>query len=294
MLAENLHRADLTAVEEADGYAQLAAFDWTAEQIATRVGRKTERVRHGLAVAALPDRVRPKVAAGEWTLEHGAAVEEFADDEHALARLAKVTGPYLHFALAEERAKRDRKTRAAETRQRLADDGVRIITKPKTFPWGSAAIELDRLTDDKGRRLTLGKHRRCAGHAAIIDADGSPIFVCQHPKDYGHQTPPGYQHRSREEAQAEAAEAEARRQFEHDWTVATEARRSFLREYLAQRGKAPAGTLRTATEAALRLPGPPRPSTSTRSPTSSASPPTTPTPPSARLRPGPARTASRC
>ena len=34
MLAENLHRADLTAVEEADGYAQLAAFDWTAEQIA--------------------------------------------------------------------------------------------------------------------------------------------------------------------------------------------------------------------------------------------------------------------
>ena len=198
--------------------------------------------------------MRPKVAAGEWTLEHGAAVEEFADDEHALARLAKVTGPYLHFALAEERAKRDRKTRAAETRQRLADDGVRIITKPKTFPWGSAAIELDRLTDDKGRRLTLGKHRRCAGHAAIIDADGSPIFVCQHPKDYGHQTPPGYQHRSREEAQAEAAEAEARRQFEHDWTVATEARRSFLREYLAQRGKAPAGTLRTATEVLYGFP----------------------------------------
>lgn len=31
ILAENLHRADLTPVEEADGYAQLAAFDWTAD-----------------------------------------------------------------------------------------------------------------------------------------------------------------------------------------------------------------------------------------------------------------------
>jgi ParB family chromosome partitioning protein len=247
MLAENLHRADLTPVEEADGYAQLAAFDWTAEQIATRVGRKPQRVRHGLAVAGLPEQVRPKVAAGEWTLEQAAGVEEFAGDEKAMARLAKATGHYLHFALAEERDKRDRKARAMETRQQLADHGVRIIAKPKDFPWYSVAVPLDQLTEAAGRRLTAGKHRRCPGHAAVVDTDGTPIFLCQHPRDYDHQTPPGYRHRSREEAEAEHAEAEARRQFAHDWTVATEARRSFLREYLARRGKAPAGTLRVAT-----------------------------------------------
>jgi ParB family chromosome partitioning protein len=136
--------------------------------------------------------VRPKVAAGEWTLEQAAAVEEFAHDEKALARLAKVTGPYLHFALTDERDKRDRKTRGAETRQHLADQGVRVITKPKDFPWYSIAVPLDRLTDDKDRRLTPGKHRRCPGHAAIIDSDGTPIFLCQHPKDYGHQTAASY------------------------------------------------------------------------------------------------------
>jgi hypothetical protein len=43
------------------------------------------------------------VADGEWTLED-AAVEEFAGDKQALARLAKVTGHGLHWALAEERA----------------------------------------------------------------------------------------------------------------------------------------------------------------------------------------------
>lgn len=72
-------------------------------------------------------------------------------------------------------------------------------------------------------------------------------LVCQHPKEYDHQTPPGYRHKTREEAEAEQAEHEARKQREQDWAVATEARRSFLREYLAQRGKAPAGTLRIAT-----------------------------------------------
>jgi ParB/RepB/Spo0J family partition protein len=247
MLAENLHRADLTAVEEAEGYAQLAAFDWTPEQIAARTGRRTDRVRQGLAVAKLPEEVRPRVADGEWTLEQAAGVEEFADDEKAVARLARVSGSYLHYALADERARRDGKAKATETRVRLADQGVRIIPKPKDLPWGSAAVELDRLIDNKGRKLTPGKHRRCAGHAAIVDTDGTPIFVCQHPKEYDHQTPPGYQHKTREEAEAEHAEHEARKQQEQDWAVATEARRSFLREYLAQRGKAPAGTLRTAT-----------------------------------------------
>jgi ParB/RepB/Spo0J family partition protein len=247
MLAENLHRQDLTAVEEADGYAQLAAFDWTAEQIAARVGRKTDRVRHGLAVAALPDKIRPKVADGEWTFEQAAGIQEFVEDEKALAQLAKATGPYLHYALADERARRDRKTKASETRQRLADQGVRIITKPKDFPWSSVAVSLDQLTDEQDRRLTPGKHRRCPGHAAIIDTDGTPIFVCQHPKDYGHQTPAAYRHQSREEVEAARAEADARKQFEQDWAVATEARRPFLREHLARRGKAPAGSLRTAT-----------------------------------------------
>jgi hypothetical protein len=161
MLAENLHRQDLTAVEEADGYAQLAAFDWTAEQIAARVGRKTDRVRHGLAVAPLPNKIRPKVADGEWTLEQAAGVEEFVEDEKALARLAKATGSYLHYALADERARRDRRNWASETRQRLADQGVRVITKPKDFPWSSVAVSLDQLTDEQDRRLTPGKHRRC-------------------------------------------------------------------------------------------------------------------------------------
>ena len=92
-------------------------------------------------------------------MEQAAGIQEFVEDEKALAQLAKATGPYLHYALADERARRDRKTKASETRQRLADHGVRIITKPKDFPWSSVAVSLDQLTDEQDLRLTPGKHR---------------------------------------------------------------------------------------------------------------------------------------
>jgi ParB family chromosome partitioning protein len=61
MLAENLHRRDLTNLEEAAGYEQLSMFDgWTPERIASRVGRPVEHVRAGLAAAKVSDQLRPK------------------------------------------------------------------------------------------------------------------------------------------------------------------------------------------------------------------------------------------
>lgn len=244
MLAENLHRADLTAVEEADGYAHLAAFDWTPDQIAKRTGRKVERVRHGLAAAVLPDDVRPHVAEGSLTLEQAAALDEFSEDPKALARLLKAaeSGYGIHYALADERAKKADSERKAEAKQTLADEGTRIVAKPKGSPWGTVEVELEQLTDPNGRKLTTKKHRSCPGHAAFIDRDGSAVHICQHHKEWGHGTPAGYRHLSTEEA------AEAQRAFAEAWAVATEARRSFLREHLTRRGKAPAGTLRIAIE----------------------------------------------
>ena len=78
MLAENLHRRDLSAVEEAGGYAQLAMFDgWTPERIARRLGRPVDRVRAGVAAAEVSAELRPKVVDGALTLEQAAAIEEF-------------------------------------------------------------------------------------------------------------------------------------------------------------------------------------------------------------------------
>jgi ParB family chromosome partitioning protein len=167
-----------------------------------------------------------------------------------MARLLKASesGYGIHYALADERSKKQRRERKVETKAALTKSGVHIVSKPKGFPWGTVEVAIDRLTDDKGKALTVKKHAKCPGHAAFIDTDGNAVYVCRHPKDWGHVTPSDYRHMTDEEAAAAEAEAEARRAFEEAVTVATEARRSFLGEYLTQRGKAPNGTLRTAAE----------------------------------------------
>ena len=249
MLAENLHRRDLTGLEEAAGYAQLSAFEgWTPERIASRLGRPVERVRAGVGAAGLPVVLGSKVAEGALTLEQAAAIEEFAGEGKAYQRLVKAAEypPGLHYALAAERDKRAVTVRKEQARRELAGDNVRVIAKPKDFPWSAVAVRVTELTAPSGRLLTVKRHRSCPGHAAFLDEQGEPVFVCRHPKDWGHGTPASYRHRSKAEVQEEEEAAQARREQEQALAIADEARLSFLKEYLARKGRPPAGTLRSA------------------------------------------------
>ena len=239
MLAENLHRRDLTGLEEAAGYEQLSMFDgWTPERIAGRVGRPVEHVRAGLAAAKVSDQLRPKVVDGALTLEQAAAIEAHADDAKAYQRLLRAASypPGLHHALADERHKRDVADRKTATRRELADAGVRVIGKPTNFPWSSVEARVTELTTPDGELLTPEAHASCPGHAAFIDDTGEAVFVCQHPKDWNHSTPPSYRHRSKAEIQAAEEAAQARREQDEALKVADEARASFLHEYLSPQG----------------------------------------------------------
>jgi ParB family chromosome partitioning protein len=249
MLAENLHRRDLTRLEEAAGYGQLSMFDgWNPERIASRVGRPVEHVRAGLAAAKVSDQLRPKVVDGALTLEQAAAIEAYAVDAKAYQRLLRAASypPGLHHALADERHKRDVADRKTATRRQLADAGVRVIGKAKNFPWSSVEARVTELTTPDGELLTPEAHASCPGHAAFIDDTGEAVFVCQHPKDWNHGTPAGYAHRSKAEVQAAEEAAQARRQQDEALKVADEARASFLQDYLSRKGRPAAGTLRTA------------------------------------------------
>jgi ParB/RepB/Spo0J family partition protein len=251
MLAENLHRRDLTKLEEAAGYEQLSMFDgWTPERIAGRVGRTVEQVRVGLAAAKVSAELRPKVVDGGLTLEQAAAIEAYAADPKAYQRLLRAANypPGLHHALADERHRREVADRKTITRRELADAGVRIIGKPKNFPWSSVEARITDLTNADGELLTVETHTSCPGHAAFVDDDGQAVFVCQHPKDWRHGTPPSYRHRSNAEIRADEEAAQARREQEEALAVADAARASFLHEYLSRKGRPPAGTLRTALE----------------------------------------------
>jgi ParB family chromosome partitioning protein len=74
-LVENLQRADLNAIEEAEAYEVLASdHGLTQEEIATRVGKERSTVANALRLLKLPEEVREVVRSGQLDMGHARAL----------------------------------------------------------------------------------------------------------------------------------------------------------------------------------------------------------------------------
>lgn len=108
-LVENLQRADLNAVEEAEGYQRLIdEFGLTQQQVADIIGKDRTTVANTLRVLQLPPTVRRMVEQGELTLGHARALLAF-EDERAIGEVAReVVAKGLSVRDVEARARRAR------------------------------------------------------------------------------------------------------------------------------------------------------------------------------------------
>lgn len=87
-LLENLHRADLNALEEAAAYQQLLSdFGCTQDELARRIGRSRPQVTNTLRLLRLPPDVQKRVAAGVLSAGHARALLSL-DDPAAMDALA--------------------------------------------------------------------------------------------------------------------------------------------------------------------------------------------------------------
>ena len=141
-LLENLHRADLNALEEAAAYSQmLADFGCTQEELAKRIGRSRPQVSNTLRLLRLPPDVQRRVAAGVLSAGHARALLSL-EDQQAIEEMAKrIVAEGLSVRSVEElilvgaadgreRTKRTRKPKdreaamadlVADVQQRIAD-----------------------------------------------------------------------------------------------------------------------------------------------------------------------------
>ena len=88
-LVENLQRADLNPLEEAEGYQRLIdEFSLTQAQVGEVVGKDRTTVANLLRVLKLPASVRRLLQDGQLTLGHARALLAF-DNEHAIVEMAK-------------------------------------------------------------------------------------------------------------------------------------------------------------------------------------------------------------
>jgi ParB family chromosome partitioning protein len=90
-LVENLHRQDLTPLEEAAAYQQLIEdFELTHEQLATRIGKSRSAITNTLRLLGLPPAVQHLLADGRLSAGHARALLSTPDRtlQEQLARRA--------------------------------------------------------------------------------------------------------------------------------------------------------------------------------------------------------------
>lgn len=134
MLVENLHRSDLTAVEEADAYTQLELFGMNDKAIAAATGRAVKTVKARKRLATLPEAARTKLHEGQATLADVEALLE-VEDADLQASLAEDLGGKdfaYRLATAHDRQKRvARNTRLIEGFRELG--AIEVPTSSTTF-----------------------------------------------------------------------------------------------------------------------------------------------------------------
>ena len=102
-LVENLHRADLNAMEEAAAYQQLVEdFGLTQDAVAKRVGKSRAAVSNTLRLFQLPPAIQALVAESQLTAGHARALLGTPDRAYQTALAQRIVRDGLSVREAEE------------------------------------------------------------------------------------------------------------------------------------------------------------------------------------------------
>ncbi|MEP6618073.1 MAG: ParB/RepB/Spo0J family partition protein [bacterium] len=105
-LVENLQRADLNALEEAEGYQRLIEeFELTQQQVADAVGKDRTTITNLLRVLTLPVAVRTMVEQGRLTTGHARALLAVKDQRKQLDLANEIVARQLSVRDVESRAR---------------------------------------------------------------------------------------------------------------------------------------------------------------------------------------------
>lgn len=106
-LVENIQRADLNPLEEAEAYhALMEDFNLSQQEVADRVGKSRAAVANTLRLLRLPERVKGLLADGVLSEGHARALLALPDDESILAAADQVVARDLTVRQTEELVRR--------------------------------------------------------------------------------------------------------------------------------------------------------------------------------------------
>jgi len=168
-LVENLHRQDLTPLEEAAAYKQLLDdFSMTHEQVAEKVGKTRSAITNSLRLLALPPSIQQLLADGRLSGGHARALLALTDrtTQEQLARQCANDGWTVR---AVEEAVRQNLGRTKATSKTISTNSstTKTSTKSTTMPQ-PGLVELERL---------LGEH--LATNVSVTSTNGRGKVVVE-------------------------------------------------------------------------------------------------------------------
>jgi ParB family chromosome partitioning protein len=141
-LIENLQRADLNALEQAEAYRQLAdEFYLSHEAIALKIGKSRVTVSNILRLLRLPDNVKNALIEGRITEGHARALLGLTTPESQTAALKTILARELSVRQAEDLVRKLK--------------GERQVTRPITRVSPEVADLEERLRTSLGTRVSL-------------------------------------------------------------------------------------------------------------------------------------------
>ncbi len=151
-LVENVQRADLNAIEQAQAYrALIEGFGLTHEQVAGRVGKSRVAISNSLRLLDLAPETRAAILDGRISEGHGRALAALTVPEFQRAVLQLVLTRHLSVRQTEELVRRRRDQGATQRRQPVGGDLADVEAQLR----GMLATKVGILRTRRGGRLVI-------------------------------------------------------------------------------------------------------------------------------------------
>lgn len=152
-LIENIQRADLNAIEEAEGYQQLIDhFGYTQQQLADSIGKSRSHIANTLRLLTLPDKIKGYLTSGELTAGHARTLIATDAPEEIAERIVKLG---LSVRDAEDLARKPANDSVAKSKR-----------QPEPKDADTAALEKT-LTETLGLKVNIDHKGRKGGELRI-------------------------------------------------------------------------------------------------------------------------------
>ncbi len=156
-IVENVQRADLNPLEEADGYSQLIAkFSYTQEQLSKVIGKSRSHIANTLRLSNLPPKVLDHLRSGALTAGHARALLSSGVPAEELA--SRIIGEGLSVRDTERLAKDAAQNGSAKKKGKA---------KPASRDADIMALEKS-LTDALGLRVSVSHKGNAGGELKIM------------------------------------------------------------------------------------------------------------------------------